>query len=124
MPSRKLLREQECTKPFPGARKRTEELNEQREVESLMGQISSKFSRIESQLSSAKESEGLMTKVASKFSAVEARLHSATQLSDRVAQLESRLESQSAPQSAPQLEPVPLACQKDFERNKLARRPS
>lgn len=68
-------------------------LNDQREVESLMGQISSKFTRIESQLNAAKESEGLMSQVANKFSAVESRLQSATQLSDRVAQLESRLES-------------------------------
>jgi uncharacterized phage infection (PIP) family protein YhgE len=70
-------------------------LNEQREVESLMGQISSKFSRIETQLGAAKESEGLMTKVASKFSAVETRLQSAMQMGDRVAQLESRLEAHS-----------------------------
>jgi hypothetical protein len=70
-------------------------LNEQREVESLMGQISSKFSRIETQLGAAKESEGLMNKVASKFSAVETRLQSAMQMGDRVAQLESRLEAHS-----------------------------
>ena len=68
-------------------------LNEQREVESLMGQISSKFSRIETQLGAAKESEGLMNKVASKFAAVESRLQSAMQMGDRVAQLESRLGS-------------------------------
>ena len=68
-------------------------LNEQREVESLMGQISSTFSRIESQLNASTASEGLRTTGATKVSAVESRLQSATQLSDRVAHLESRLGS-------------------------------
>jgi hypothetical protein len=71
------------------------QLGANKESEELLGQISSKFSRVESQLAAAKESEGLMNKVASKFSAVESRLQSAMQMGDRVAQLESRMEAHS-----------------------------
>ena len=55
-----------------------------------MGQISSKFSAIESRLKESKDAEALMSQISSKFSQVESRLQAATRLSDRVAAIEAK----------------------------------